>query len=627
MEGPRQFSVLVVDDTPANLDLLVEILADRYDVRVALDGTSALEDMARDLPDLVLLDIMMPGMDGYEVCRRMASDPAMGKIPVIFVTAQETVEDEVRGFDCGGVDYITKPVSAPVVLARVATHLALKRAREELAAQNQVLEDNIRLQEEVDRISRHDLKTPLNTIVSLPGILMAEEPHSEDTASALKRIEQAGYTILGMINRSLDLVKMERGTYGLKPGTVDLTTIIQKVLSDLEVEAQTKNCAFLIETDTGDPESPFYIQGEKLLCYSMAANLIKNALEAAPSGSDIGITLSVTQDGSAQLSIHNAGAVPHDIRDNFFEKYATSGKEGGTGLGTYSARLMAKTMKGTISMTTGETEGTRIRVTLPRAEGPVPESRPAPVSQSNTNASAFSPSHMTLPQLSLLIADDDPDNRQILKRFLRHPSLTVETASDGSMAVEAFRTRRHDLIFMDLEMPGMSGTRAMKAIRDLEGEAPERSVPVFALSAHGEDMSRQCREAGFDGFLTKPVRPQDLFGCITVCLDENRAGTGRGTGEETVTVDRDLEDIIPLFMQNKADQIRTLEAGIDRMDFEAVRRTAHKLKGGFNMYGISALGNLCAGIETAAARQETDEIQRMGKELAGRFGRIKIDFT
>ncbi|QYJ99708.1 two-component system response regulator [Shewanella alkalitolerans] len=118
-------TVLVVDDTPENIDILVGILGDEYKVKVAIDGPKALAIAGKSAPDIILLDVMMPGMNGYEVCKRLKQEPLTAHIPVIFVTALTDVADETQGFELGAVDYITKPVSAPVVKARVKTHLSL----------------------------------------------------------------------------------------------------------------------------------------------------------------------------------------------------------------------------------------------------------------------------------------------------------------------------------------------------------------------------------------------------------------------------------------------------------------------------------------------------------------------
>jgi putative two-component system response regulator len=124
-------TVLVVDDTPDNIRVLINILRDDYDIRVATNGVDAIENsLIEPIPDLILLDVMMPEMDGLEVCRRVKANPITENIPVIFVTAKDRVEDETAGFEAGGVDYITKPVSAPIVKARVKTHLQLKRTEE-----------------------------------------------------------------------------------------------------------------------------------------------------------------------------------------------------------------------------------------------------------------------------------------------------------------------------------------------------------------------------------------------------------------------------------------------------------------------------------------------------------------
>lgn len=132
MEENRQFSILVVDDTETNIDILMETLEDEYDIRVALDGEAALENVAEDKPDLILLDIMMPGMDGYEVCRRLKDDPFTHDIPVIFLTAMTEEQNEAKGLALGAVDYVTKPFSPELVKARVSNQLELKKHQDHL---------------------------------------------------------------------------------------------------------------------------------------------------------------------------------------------------------------------------------------------------------------------------------------------------------------------------------------------------------------------------------------------------------------------------------------------------------------------------------------------------------------
>ncbi|MBF0604766.1 MAG: two-component system response regulator [Nitrospirae bacterium] len=163
MSHNGRFRIFIVDDTDTNIDVLMELLGEEYDVSVALDGESFLEDVTHTNPDLILLDIMMPGIDGYAVCEQLKRSPETRDIPVIFITAKQETDDETRGFAVGAVDYITKPFSPPVVLMRVNTHLQLVHARKQLATQNQILEQKVQertlqLQEKNDELERTRLQ-------------------------------------------------------------------------------------------------------------------------------------------------------------------------------------------------------------------------------------------------------------------------------------------------------------------------------------------------------------------------------------------------------------------------------------------------------------------------------------
>jgi len=132
MAESTDYSILDVDDTETNIDILMGVLGDDYEVCVATDGESALELVAENPPDLILLDAMMPGIDGYEVCRRLKQDLKSKDIPVIFISAMSEVSDETKGFEVGAVDYITKPISPPVAKARVKNHLAIRTTHQKL---------------------------------------------------------------------------------------------------------------------------------------------------------------------------------------------------------------------------------------------------------------------------------------------------------------------------------------------------------------------------------------------------------------------------------------------------------------------------------------------------------------
>lgn len=180
MTQTTKSTILAVDDTPENLDVLKGILIPQYSVKGAINGPMALKIAEKQLPDLILLDIMMPGMDGYEVCRQLKNNPLTCDIPVIFITAKTTVEDEKRGFEIGAVDYITKPVSPPIVQERVKTHLTLKEARDYLKQQNEILEAKV-----IDRTAKMEELQDV-VMVAMGSLAEARDP---ETGNHIRRTQ------------------------------------------------------------------------------------------------------------------------------------------------------------------------------------------------------------------------------------------------------------------------------------------------------------------------------------------------------------------------------------------------------------------------------------------------------
>lgn len=360
-------TLLLVDDMPENLALLDEVLGRDYRIKVALHGEKAIKiALSDDPPDLVLLDIVMPEIDGYEVCRRLKADERTREIPIMFVTGKREIDDEIMGFSLGAVDYITKPISPPVVHARIKNYLELTHARQQLEEQNKTLLDAAQLREDVEQMTRHDLKNPLNAILSYPQLIEMVGKLNDQQRQFLRAIETAGYRILNLINRSLDLVKMERGIYTFHSAPINLMHLFQTIIKETQEFAHQRNLWIEIVVDAlpAHTVEAFLIHGEELLCYSMFANLIRNALEASPPEHPIVIALERDQE-TAVIRIQNTGAVPESIRERFFEKYVTFGKHDGTGLGTYSARLIAETHGGSVQLDASEPGRTTVIVRLP----------------------------------------------------------------------------------------------------------------------------------------------------------------------------------------------------------------------------------------------------------------------
>jgi len=223
-------TLLIVDDTPENISVLFEFLSYHgFKILVAEDGEDALENAQTQCPDLILLDVMMPGMDGFETCLHLKANPSLKDIPVIFMTALTSTADKVKGFELGAVDYVTKPFQQEEVLARINTHLTIRRLQKALKAQN----------EELDAFAHtvaHDLKNPLNAIINLTGLFLehcsADKPPGVTWMKRLQVVERTGKQAAGIINALLLLAGVSRQS-NVEIHTLSMARVIDRVLQNL----------------------------------------------------------------------------------------------------------------------------------------------------------------------------------------------------------------------------------------------------------------------------------------------------------------------------------------------------------------------------------------------------------
>jgi two-component system sensor histidine kinase/response regulator len=356
-ERLKKCTVLIVDDIPTNIEVLAGALKDEYAIKVAINGRKAIE-IANAFPiDLILLDIMMPVMDGFEVCRQLKANPKTADIPIIFLSARDGVEDVVGGLRLGAVDYVSKPADPTILKARLSTHLALATAMRDLRRQNGLLVENAHLREDVERMTQHDLKSPISAALHASQALLDSDLDKSQHAS-VQMIEMAASNALEMINRTLDLYKMEKGEYQPVLQAFNLGSLLARVALQTEIAFASRD----ISVRFAMPDDVLCL-GEPILCYSLFNNALKNAAEASPAGAAIRVALA-PGDGNLHVAIDNEGEVPLSMRGRFFDKYARAGRVGGSGLGTYSIRLMAEIQGGGVIVETGN-ERTRLTVTLP----------------------------------------------------------------------------------------------------------------------------------------------------------------------------------------------------------------------------------------------------------------------
>lgn len=358
--------ILVVDDYPVSLKLLEKLFKDEYQVMTATDGAEALTlCQAEPLPDLVLMDVLMPGMDGFEVVRRLRQQASTAQIPVIFVTGLTDDEARIKGMALGAVDFVSKTSDPKALRARVRNFIAFVDMRRKLQLDYDAMLDAARMREDADNMTRHDLKGSLAGIVGMVQSLVNDDDMHPKHAAQLRLVEQTAQQVMNMVNLSGELYKIEMGRFKLKATAVDIGDILHRIVDLSRSSFYDKQLTISVDTDLPVGTELPHVEADAMLCYSLFQNLIKNACEAAPAGTRVEVLL--RDESPLRILISNMGAVPIDMRERFFDKFATSGKPGGSGIGTYSAQLLARAQNGQVSMVTDDHNNcTTLTVTLPR---------------------------------------------------------------------------------------------------------------------------------------------------------------------------------------------------------------------------------------------------------------------
>jgi signal transduction histidine kinase len=307
-------------------------------------------------------------MDGFEVARRMREHPTSESIPVIFVTSMTGDDERLKGFELGAVDYVTKPVNPDVLKLRVRNFMRYIELHKQLQSNYDDMLELARLRENIEDITRQDMKEPLAGVIGLVQTLAYDNSLNSGQVEQLRMAEDTAVQVLDMINLSSELLKIETGHYKLDARPVKIGDILQRVAEMSRTSFAKKQLNISVDMVIPDGGEKPQALGDNFFCYSLFQNLIKNACEAAPENSKVTVTLN---DGSPLcITIRNKGAVPAEIRDQFFGKFVTHGKQDGTGLGAYSAKLLTEAQNGSISLEVSDSENqTTISVTLPRFVG------------------------------------------------------------------------------------------------------------------------------------------------------------------------------------------------------------------------------------------------------------------
>ncbi|KZN47273.1 response regulator [Pseudoalteromonas luteoviolacea] len=353
--------VLVVDDVADNIKVISDILRKDYKVKAALNGKKALQICAMEpQPDLVLLDIMMPDMDGIEVCKRLKSDPQTQHITVIFLSALEQTEHIVKGLELGAVDYITKPANPSIVRSRVKAHCRSIESNRLMRNQIDTMMENAKLQDQFESMSQHQIIAPIRDIKSASDKLSVHLNEPEKAQQYLDHIQQHCQQLQLHVDNMQALQKIERDEYTLSITSVPLYELAEKVLLGLSHIISKEQ---ILITNNLSPE--LKVKGDAQLLFTVLTQLIQNALEASTKQKAV----SISARSEAQLhtlSIQNSDLIPPPIRSQFFEKFVTHGKGDRSGLGTYTAKKFIEKQNGFIEYRSDDEMGTEVFISMPQ---------------------------------------------------------------------------------------------------------------------------------------------------------------------------------------------------------------------------------------------------------------------
>ena len=363
--------ILVADDDRVNLRILGGILrAEGYVLAEADSGEKTIEAYESFQPDLVLLDVMMPGIDGFETCRQLKKRHGASRAPIIFITAKNESDDVVEGLEAGGVDYLPKPIKAKEVLARIRSHLQNRI----LSEQKQALVDQLSKANAAKNrflgMAAHDLRNPLASIRGLAEFLRegAVGPLTPEQLDLIATIHSASQSMLDMVNELLDVATIESGELKLAMESRNLGALIAKSVAMMNMEAAKKKTHVTFDV----PAAPTILRIDAAKMKQVIDNLLSNAVKYSPPNSSISVlVVPPSTPGQCSFAVRDQGpGIPETERDKLFKDFSRlsvqpTGGEKSTGLGLAICRKIVEAHGGTIIAENLPIRGCEFRVTLP----------------------------------------------------------------------------------------------------------------------------------------------------------------------------------------------------------------------------------------------------------------------
>ncbi|MFK5857084.1 MAG: response regulator [Bacteroidota bacterium] len=506
--------VLIVDDMKSNLLNMKSILTSKEDYQIATaeNGKTAIKKAKAQKLDLILLDIVMPDISGFDVCRELKRMPQTKDIPVIFLTSKNDPESIIEGFSCGAVDYVHKPFVEEELLARARVHIQLNRTKKQLMEARDKAELATNAKSMFLANMSHEIRTPMNGVVGMVEALKHTQL-TEDQMEYLNIIDISSENLLSVVNDILDFSKVEAGQIELENITFNIHKVIDEVVKMLKFKADQKDLYLKFDVDNNIPA---FIIGDSLRIKQILINLINNAIKFTSRG---GITIHCKLESTdnnnitLRLIVVDTGiGISNKVKDKLFESFtqadaSTTRKFGGTGLGLAISKSLTKLMQGEIGVDSVDGEGSSFWFTVLLEKASIKD---IPQESSDEVISK------AMRQLDILVAEDNSINQRVARFIIEKLGHKIEIAENGEIAVEKFKDGNYDIIFMDIQMPVMDGIVATENIRKIEKSMEiSYGVPIIAMTANTlKGDKEKFIESGMNDYIGKPFKAAELSDLI-----------------------------------------------------------------------------------------------------------------
>ena len=516
MEQNRK-TILIVDDERFYINLLVDLLADDYQTMVAKNSKEAFE-RALNRPDLVLLDVVMPEMDGYQVCEQLKNDPRTADIPIIFLTVKSDIDDEVRGFELGAVDYITKPISPPIVKARVATHLALSEANKILQQENTQLiseqrkkDEQLRCSQKLQALGRltggiaHDFNNILGIIIGYAELLQANLKDNEQLENYINQVLHAGDRGEKITHKLLSFSRQktfEPSVFNVNEVLEQQLGMLQKTLTPgIQINLKLESDLGSIRVDRDDLENAILNISINAMhaMHNVGRFDIRTWNLQVPNGGPAGSDLEPGQYVCVSLTDNGCG-MDEETLNHIFEPFFSTKGEAGTGLGMSQVFGFMQRSDGHINVESRPQQGSTITLYFPMQDAE-PEQIEKP-----SSSSAFKDTE-ALNNEAILVVDDEEPLRALMDEVLSEHGYRVFTAENADRALEILQQQHIDIMLTDVIMPGMNGYQLAMEVQRLYPQ-----VKIQVISGYGENhFEGTVHQELHQNRLIKPVYASELL--------------------------------------------------------------------------------------------------------------------